>query len=128
MPRSALLVRCDAEEADRIRIEAHKERRTISAYVLDIAARAVAVDDHKFSKLDYNPANEVSRRRDAIVSGRRTAILVRCAAREAEQIREAARRRDTPINSFVLQALKSVWDIQVALHLSASASSAPEVA
>jgi len=118
MTRTALLVRCYAGEADRIRVEAQREGRTISGYVLNIAVRAVAADDRLLSKLNHYPANEFMSSRSPIVPGQRTAILVRCAATEAERIREAARRREMRINAFILQALKSVWSRQVPLHLS----------
>ena len=44
MSRTALLIRCEAKEADRIREEAQKEHRTISSYVLHVALSAVAAD------------------------------------------------------------------------------------
>jgi hypothetical protein len=113
MTRSALLLRCATEEADRIRIEANKRHRTISRYVVDISVRAVAEDNHKFS----NP----SRRS---IAGRRTAVLVRCAVAEAEQIREAARRHAIPINAFVLQALKRAWEGYERLSVDGSGSPA----
>jgi hypothetical protein len=109
MTGAALLVRCNVDEADKIRGEAHKNHRSISSYVLDIAVKAVAADERLFSKLNHDPANEFMSRRSPIVTGQRTAILVRCAATEAERIRESARRRDIPINAFILQALKAVW-------------------
>lgn len=87
MTRTALLVRY-AGEADRIRVEAQRERRTISNYVSNIAAKAAA-DDRVFSKLNHEPINKVLARRLPILPGRRTAILVRCAAVEAERIRLA---------------------------------------
>ena len=98
MTRTALLIRCDAEEADRIRAEARKAHCTISEYVLQ-AVLAVAVDD---------PATLSARRpKNAFVP--RTAILVRCNVAEAKRIREAARRSAIPINAFVLQAVKRCW-------------------
>ncbi len=51
MDRTALLIRCNTEEADRIRIEAEKQRRTISGYVLQITLRVVEIDDRLFAKL-----------------------------------------------------------------------------
>jgi hypothetical protein len=125
MTGAALLVRCNVDEADRIRAEAYKEHRTISSYVLDITARAVAADDRQRS--DSRPTNQILSRRSPIVPGPRTAILVRCAATEAERIREAARRRAIPINAFVLQALKSAWDSHPA-PLAVSAVKAPPTA
>lgn len=110
MNRTALLIRCTVEEADRVRVEAEKQRRTISAYVLQISLRVVEMDDRLFGKLNNcRTTNQVSGRRALTEPGARTAILVRCGVAEAERIREAARRRDIPINAFVLQALKRAW-------------------
>jgi hypothetical protein len=75
--------------------------------------RALQAEDRLFSTLNrYTAMNQVLSRRSLIGTGPRTAILVRCEAGEAERIREAARRRDMPINGFVLHALKRVWSIQ----------------
>ena len=41
--RTALLIRCSVEEADRIRASAAKERRTISAHVLKIVMPHIAL-------------------------------------------------------------------------------------
>jgi uncharacterized protein (DUF1778 family) len=115
MTRTALLIRCNADEADRIRFEAQREHRTISDYVLGISIRSVEAD------AAYYP-NEL-KRRSSTVSGERTAILVRCDVTQAERIREAARRRDIPINAFILQALKS--DRQTPLRVGATGVPAP---
>jgi uncharacterized protein (DUF1778 family) len=103
MTRTALLIRCDADEADRIRAEARKADCTISEYIL----QAVAVNDH--APLNSFAAHRYIRR-SANAPVPRTAILVRCDVAEAEQIREAARRHAVPINAFVLHALKSTWN------------------
>jgi uncharacterized protein (DUF1778 family) len=115
MPRTALLIRCQPGEADRIRVEARRERRTISSYVLNIVVKAVAADDRLFQD-DHYRANASLSRRSPIVLGQRTAILVRCDVIEAERIREAARRRQMRINAFILQALKNAWSHQASLH------------
>lgn len=117
MTRTALLVRCSAEEADRIRFEAQKERRTISSYVLRIASIKVATDDRLILRPNSHTANELSSRRPSIPPSRRTAILVRCAVEEAERIRAASRRREIPINAFILRALESTWDRRVPLYV-----------
>lgn len=61
---------------------------------------------------NYRAMNPVLSRRPVYAPGPRTAILVRCTVSEAEEIREAARRRELPINAFVLQGLKRVWSVQ----------------
>jgi hypothetical protein len=40
-------------------------------------------------------------------------MLVRCNIGEADRIREGARRRDLPINAFVLQALRRAWTAEL---------------
>ena len=110
MDRTALLIRCNTEEAARIRGEAEKQRRTISAYVLQISLRVVEMDDRLFGKLNnFRTSNQFLSRRALTAPGARTAILVRCGVAEADRIREAARRRDLPINAFVMQGLKRAW-------------------
>src|ERR1700722_5022431 len=129
MPRTALLIRCTVEEADRVRIEAEKQRRTISAYVLFIMVRAVQLEDRLVSTLNrYSSMNQVLSRRALIARGPRTAILVRCEATEADRIREAARRREIAINAFVLQALRRVWSVQTASPASRTTSEVPPTA
>ena len=109
MDRTALLIRCTTEEAARIRIESDKQRRTISGYVLQIMGRAVEIDERLSAKVDISRIVNPMSRRALLGSGPRTAILVRCSIPEANRIRESARRRDTPINAFVLQALRRSW-------------------
>jgi hypothetical protein len=110
MERTALLIRCSKDEAERIRIEADKQRRTISGYVLQIMGRSIDIEDRLLAKLNpYTRINPVFSRKSLIGPGPRTAILVRCSTLEADRVREAARRRDTPINAYVLQALRRSW-------------------
>jgi hypothetical protein len=123
MERTALLIRCSKEEAERVRIEADKQRRTISGYVLQIMSRAIEIENRLLAKIDpYTAVNQVFSRKSLIGAGPRTAILVRCSVLEAERIREAARRRDLPINAFVLQALKRSWANELNPHLRSAAN------
>ena len=122
MERTALLIRCSKEEAERVRIEAEKQRRTISGYVLQIMSRAIEIENRLLAKIDpYNAVNQVFSRKSLIGAGPRTAILVRCSVLEAERTREAARRRDLPINAFVLQALRRSWANELNPHLHSAA-------
>lgn len=108
MARTALLIRCDVHEADKIRAESEKARRTIGTYVLQEVLRVVSVDDQVFSKLKYyRPSGHALRRSRYL--GPRTAILVRCSVEDGERVRRAAQRRSIPINRFVLRALKMIW-------------------
>jgi len=126
MPRTALLIRCTTEEADRIRVEAEKQRRTISAYVLFIMVRAIHVEDRLVTSLSrFTSMNQVLSRRALMTHGPRTAILVRCEVSEADRIREAARRREMPINAFVLHALKRSWNVDTSHPLVVVAADAP---
>jgi hypothetical protein len=110
MDRTALLIRCSKEDADRVRIEADRQRRTISGYVLHIMGRAIEIEERLLTKINpYSPVGPTFSRKSLIGTGPRTAILVRCSVSEAERIREAARRRDFPINGFVLQAMRRSW-------------------
>ena len=114
MDRTALLIRCNVDEAACVRIESEKQRRTISAYILQITLRVVEIDDRLFSKLSaFKFTNQILSRRSLITPGARTAILVRCSVVEADRIRAAARRRDIPINAFVLQSLKRAWSAEM---------------
>lgn len=92
MTRTALWIRCEADEADRIRVEAQKEQRIISGYVLSIALRAVAADSLNYYRHSTGLRTVVSR----------STVLVRCTVSEAEQIRRAARRCAMAINAFIL--------------------------
>jgi hypothetical protein len=116
MARTALLIRCNVNEADKIRAESRKAQRTIAGYVLHEVLKAVTLDDQIFSKLKYYRPLERSRRRSPSFSPR-TAILVRCTVEEGGRVRQAAKRRSIPINAFVLRALKMIWSQDSALTL-----------
>jgi hypothetical protein len=118
MTRTALLIRCSAEEADRIRFEAQRERRTLSSYVLRISLNAVATDGRLFSQ--FTDRSQILHRQSVVLPGPRSAILVRCDVAEAERIREAAKRRDVRINAFILHALKTTWNLQMPLRVHAA--------
>ena len=109
MSRTALLIRCAAVDAERIRTEAKNARLTISAYVLGISTKAAELED-RLSKSRPSEPNQTGRPNAVSESGSRTAILVRCDDREAARIREAARHRNLPTNAFVLQSLKRTWN------------------
>jgi uncharacterized protein (DUF1778 family) len=113
MSRTALLIRCSKDEADRIRTEAKKERCTLCSYVLNVMTRGIEIENRLLAKLtDGSAMNSVLNRRARITYGPRTAILVRCSISEANRIREAAKRRQVPISAFVLQGVKRVWAVQ----------------
>jgi hypothetical protein len=113
MSRTALLIRCSVQEAERIRIEARNEGRGISAYILNIMFTNVEAEDRLLaSPPNYHTTDSVLSRRAPIAPGPRTALLVRCSVAEATKLREAARRGEFSINAFVLQGIKRVWVVQ----------------
>ena len=108
MSRTALLIRCDIDEAQEIRIKAARQRRTISAYVLQVLLRKIQVEGSLESRRAEVDGLLTSRRPTSGTP--RTAVLVRCDSEEAQRIRESARGRGVPINAFVLHTLKQTWD------------------
>jgi uncharacterized protein (DUF1778 family) len=121
MPRKALLIRCSTDEAERVRSEAQRTHSKINSYVLNVALRAVQVEDQLFSTLNvyrspdriFSQPSQASRCQDPL--SLRTALLVRCSDEEAARVREAAQRRRTTISAFVLRSLKLAWGIDT-LH------------
>src|SRR5215467_632189 len=112
--RTALLICCSAEEAQKVRREAEHERRTMAGYVLNILLRALTLEERLAARLsDFQRLNRVLARTPVRSPGVRTAILVRCTVDEANRIRAAARRRDTTISGFVLHCLHRSWDISL---------------
>jgi uncharacterized protein (DUF1778 family) len=99
MTRTALLIRCDSEDANRVRQEAQLAQRTISDYLLQ--------NSILFSEFIHPVPQTRSR---ALPSVPRTALLMRCDVAAAERIREAAKWRGIPINAFVMSALKNAWN------------------
>ena len=108
--RAALLIACSAKEAETIRERAAFERRTISAYVLQIVVRSAALDEklfQEYGKLRSLADSEFTRR----PPGPRTTMLLRCASQESARIRTAAKRRTISISGFVLYALRYSWHL-----------------
>jgi len=109
--RSALLIACSVKEAQIIRERAAFERRTISAYVLQIVMRNAAIDEklfEEYGKLRRLVDSEFTRR----PTGPRTTMLLRCASQESARIRTAAKRRAITISGFVLYALRCSWHVR----------------
>jgi hypothetical protein len=108
--RTALLIRCSLEEAGQIRDGAHRQRRSVSGYVLNILDRALHVEELIFGGHQYRPSLKQRLGRIPKVAPR-TVIFVRCSDYEASRIRAAARRRDITISGFVLHALRRAWNV-----------------
>src|SRR5215467_11034181 len=112
--RSALLICCSVEEAQKIRREAQFEHRTVAGYVLNILSRALRLEERLAAQLNsFQRLNRVLARTPIRAPGKRTAILVRCSVDEASRIRIAAIRRDATISGFVLHCLKRNWDLNL---------------
>lgn len=114
MARTALLIRCSAREAGRVREDAAAERRSVSAYVLTIVVRSLEAEEALSARLrnslhiwHRNPSQTRVR-----MPGPRTAILVRCSIDEATRIRAAAARREITISGFVLHSLRRAWNVR----------------
>lgn len=112
--RTALLIRCSVEEANRIRAKARHERRSVAGYVLNIVLRAAAIEERIAAQIPRLPAlNRVHARTSFRPIGQRTAILIRCTVDEANRIRGVANRKQMMINGFVLHCLHRSWDVQM---------------
>lgn len=103
--RTALLICCSQLEASVIREQAKSERRTLSNYVLNIAVRAAQMEE----LLSESLGRRLALVRPPARAHPRTAVLIRCSQKEAEKIREAARRREASISAFVLHCLERTW-------------------
>jgi len=110
--RSALLIRCSTQEAAKIRDHAQRERRTISGYLLVKIMRAVQTEEILFARLSHFQKLTWTLPRTPTRSlGPRAALLLRCSADEAAQIRVASRRRQTTISGFVVDVLVRTWQV-----------------
>jgi len=115
--RSALLIRCSASEAARVRSAAHTEDRTVSGYVLHVLRKAWPIEERIRENLEFVRSFNL-RASDAPAprplkrpAGPRTALLIRCGAEEAVRIRRAARRKHMTLSAYVLDALARNWRI-----------------
>jgi uncharacterized protein (DUF1778 family) len=102
--RHVILLCCSKEESKRLHEQAHLDRRTVSAYVLNIIMKTVQLDE-KLSFRLRSLARDHARR----PNGPRTKVLLRCSREEANRIHRAARKRDTTVSAFVMQALRTSW-------------------
>jgi uncharacterized protein (DUF1778 family) len=114
--RTALLIRCSEAEATIIRDQAGIERRTISAYVLDIVLRSLDLEQILSIRWPRASRQKRTRAHELMVrGGSRSAILLRCSQAEARLIRSAASEKGTTISASVLRALRRWWEVQTAL-------------
>jgi hypothetical protein len=116
--RAVLLINCAEKEAREIRERAARQRRTISGYIMNILMPAIRFDD-SIARLRELGAEERPHLRDIDLyglegfsrrpPGPRTTMLLSCSAKEAHQIREAAKRRETTISALILHGLRRAW-------------------
>jgi len=89
-----------------VREGAQRERRSISAYVLNVVLRAVEMQEKYLARIDrLAPFPRYPLQRP------RTCILVRCSREEGSRIRAAAMRRDMTMCSYVLHTLERSWHL-----------------
>ncbi len=99
--RTALLIRCTADEAATIRRSSRSEHRTVSGCLMHLLERSLWIEE-KFAK-GFAPTRVAEGKTQlSRVKGGRTGILLRCSAEEAARIRKAAARRNMSISAFVL--------------------------
>jgi hypothetical protein len=84
--RNAILLCCSKEESKTLHEQAHLERRTVSAYVLNIIMKTVQLDE----KLSFH-FGELARYYAARPAGTRTTVLLRCSRQEGNRIHQAAK-------------------------------------
>jgi uncharacterized protein (DUF1778 family) len=102
--RSAILLCCSKEESRTLHEQAHLDGRTVSAYVLNIIMKTVQLDE----KLSFQ-LSSLARDHAIRPNGPRTKVLLRCSRQEGNRIHRAARKRDTTVSAFVMQALRTSW-------------------
>jgi hypothetical protein len=101
------MISCSVAEAKQVRKRAKLQRRTMSAYVLNIVLRSVQLDDCLFTqngRLAVLTPPFIRRE-----PGPRTVQLIRCSKRESSRIRMAAKRRGATISAYVLHFLRGSW-------------------
>jgi uncharacterized protein (DUF1778 family) len=108
--RAQLLLRCSVEDAREVRRRAEMEFRTISAYVLRTVLRAAEVE--RSITAAFPEHRRIVWRKQLHAKGKpRTTMLLRCSRGQAEQVRAAARRRQTSISDYVFLALRRSWRV-----------------
>jgi uncharacterized protein (DUF1778 family) len=124
--RTALLIRCSKDEADRVRAQAAAEHRTISGCIVNILERSVRIDqDYARGITRKFLDNQAREFRLAHRVTEPTSILLRCSTEEADRIRSVAWHRGMSISEFVAFSLWRHWDAVNKIHSSALARTQP---
>ena len=113
--RTSLLINCCKAEAQEVRRQAKRQRRTVSGYVMNIVLRSVEFDDQLFAEL--NSLRMLHPKSVLRAPGPRTTLHLYCSAKEAKRVRNAAKRRGRTISGLVLHSLHRSWE--AALKISA---------
>ena len=106
--RNAVLLCCSKEEARTLHEQAQHERRTVSAYALNIVMNTVQWDEgfsFQLRKLAYVYAIRGP--------GPRTKVLLRCSQQEVNRIRRAAEKRSATVSGFIMQELRRSWQAKL---------------
>jgi len=109
--RTSLLINCSQREAGEVRIRARLERRTVSAYVLNVVLRSIGLSEKVISGLGSFPQFKLARGTQVKGSRPRTTLHIHCSKSEAKQIRSAAEFREITISGFVLGCLRRSWEV-----------------
>jgi hypothetical protein len=105
---SAILLCCSKQEARTLHEQAHHERRTVSAYVLNIIMKAVHWDERfSFRLTDVAQLYAIRSR------GPRTKVLLRCSQQEASRIHKAAKKGATSVSAFIMTQLRTAWQVKL---------------
>ena len=108
--RAAIIVSCSKHEAELVRQESARERRSMSGHVLNIVTRWLSVEERvraeRRLKLHFP---EYTRE-----PGPRTTFLLRCSREEAAPIKSAAGIREWTTSAFIIHVLRQSW---MASHL-----------
>jgi hypothetical protein len=114
--RPSLLINCSRREAQEVRAKAGFQRRTVSAYVINIVIRAVQVSERLASSLGVLPQFTLGRGKGARAVRPRTTLHIYCTTDEAKRIRNAAQSRKMTISGFVLGCLRRSWEVESSLQ------------
>ena len=119
--RTVFLLHCSCHEAHRIREAAAHQRRTISAYVLGTAVRAIRYDDSlarlRALRADARlPVRTVDSFGIDAFAGHpvwpRTTMLLSCSHEDSLTIRVAAKDKEMTISGLILGALRRAWMVE----------------
>jgi hypothetical protein len=110
--RTSLLINCSEKEATEVRTRARTERRTVSAYIVNILHESMKASDGLVRYLRNAPSFQLDHARKSKVLGPRTTLHVYCTVEEANQIRKAGHVRQVAMSHYVLSCLHRRWEVE----------------